>query len=772
MRSYLGLVSEYTKAHKQKSRLTIICIAISVMLVAAIFSMADLSIKSQISTTISTYGNWHLIIHDITEETAAEITNEENVHVADWLGLLEGATYQGKELVVQSSGEALAEQMSLSISEGTYPSAANEAAMDISGLTQYGLSIGDTIRVDFPDGQTKEYKITGTFNNFSTLQSEDSHGLQLTREGMHELSADLYDEFFYLKFNDGVNIRQAISELQATYGLSEEQLQTNVMLLALMGQSDDTTVLEIYITAIVLFILVSMAGIFMIASSFNMSILERTQFFGMLRCLGATKKQIKRYIRVEGLQYCIKAIPIGVVLGCILTWGAVFILDKLDSQYLPEMQMFQISLPGIAAGIILGLFVVMIASGSPAKKAAKVSPQAAVTGNINQTNNLQFNKAINTRMFHVDTAMGVHHAFSNKRSMVLITGSFAISIVMFLCFSVLISFMDHALSPLKPYAPDMAVESSDGVTLLPASLKQEIADVDGVDKAYGRMFYTDISASIKQSSNTATIMSYDEPQFEWANDLLVEGNIDEVQNGNAVLIDYGYAEEYGWKVGDHITFTIGNASYDVPIAAIVSDVPFDSTYGEWIFICSEQTFTAMTGVNEYSIIEIQSSRDVSSTIRTILSSDMNLLDYQQRNEEVQNGYLAAAVFVYGFLAVIALVALINIVNTVNASVSSRMNNYGVMRAVGMSGKQLRKVVRAEAGSYALTGCIVGGVLGILLHRVLFEMLVTSMWGEPWEPPIVFLAVTVGAAIITTMIAVISPAKKIEKTDIVNVVNAT
>lgn len=772
MKSYLGLVSKYAKAHKQKSRLTIICIAVSVMLVTAIFSMADLSIKSQINTTISTYGNWHLIIHDITEETAAEITNEENVHVADWLGLLEGATYQGKELVVQSSGEELAEQMSLSISEGTYPSAANEAAMDISGLTQYGLSIGDTISVDFPDGQTKEYKITGTFNNFSTLQSEDSHGLQLTREGMHELSADLYDEFFYLKFNDGVNIRQAISELQATYGLSEEQLQTNVMLLALMGQSDDTTVLEIYITAIVLFILVSMAGIFMIASSFNMSILERTQFFGMLRCLGATKKQIKRYIRVEGLQYCVKAIPIGVVLGCVLTWGAVFILDKLDSQYLPEMQMFQISLPGIAAGIILGLFVVMIASGSPAKKAAKVSPQAAVTGNINQTNNLQFNKAINTRTFHVDTAMGVHHAFSNKRSMVLITGSFAISIVMFLCFSVLISLMDHALSPLKPYAPDMAVESSDGVTLLPTSLKQEIANVDGVDKVYGRMFYTDIFANIEQSSNTATIMSYDEPQFEWANDLLVDGSIDEVQNGNAVLIDYSYAEEYGWKVGDHITFTIGNASYDVPIAAIVSDVPFDSTYGEWIFICSEQAFTAMTGVNEYSIIEIQSSSDVSGTIRTILSSDMNLLDYQQRNEEVQNGYLAAAVFVYGFLAVIALVALINIVNTVNASVSSRMNNYGVMRAVGMSGKQLRKVVRAEASSYALTGCVVGGILGILLHRVLFEMLVTSMWGEPWEPPIVFLVVTVGAAIITTMIAVIFPAKKIEKTDIVNVVNAT
>ena len=492
----------------------------------------------------------------------------------------------------------------------------------------------------------------------------------------------------------------------------------------------------------------------------------------MLRCLGATKKQIKRYIRVEGLQYCAKAIPFGVIIGCILTWGAIYILDRLDSQYFPEIQMFQISLPGIAAGIVLGLIVVMIASGSPAKKASKVSPQAAVTGNINQTNNLQFDKAISTRVFHVDTAMGVHHAFSNKKSMVLITGSFAISIVMFLCFSVLVSFMDHALSPLKPYAPDMAVESSDGVALLPTSLKQKIANIDGVDKVYGRMFYTDISASTEQSSNTATIMSYDEPQFEWANDLLVEGSIDDVQNGNAILIDYSYAEEYGWEVGDNITFTIGEASYDIPIAAVVSDVPFDSTYGEWIFICSEATFTTMTGINEYKIIEVQSSRDVSNEIRALISANMNLLDYQQRNQEVQNGYLAAAVFVYGFLAVIALVALINIVNTVNASVSSRINNYGIMRAVGMSGKQLKKVVRAEASSYALTGCIVGGVLGILLHRILFEMLVTSMWGEPWEPPIMFSVVTVGAAIITTMIAVIFPSKKIEKTDIVNVVNTT
>lgn len=91
----------------------------------------------------------------------------------------------------------------------------------------------------------------------------------------------------------------------------------------------------------------------------------------------------------------------------------MLVLNKLNSQYPPAMPAFQISWLGIAAGTILGVLVVMIASNSPAKLAAKVSPQAAITGNINQTNNQAVNKASNTKLLHVDTAMGVRHAFSN-----------------------------------------------------------------------------------------------------------------------------------------------------------------------------------------------------------------------------------------------------------------------------------------------------------------------------------------------------------------------
>lgn len=186
--------------------------------------------------------------------------------------------------------------------------------------------------------------------------------------------------------------------------------------------------------------------------------MDWTQFFGLLRCLAATKRQIKQYILREGLQYCLKAIPIDLLAGCLALWVVIFILNTLNSQYIPEMPQFQISLPGILTGIVIGVLVVMIASSSPAKNAAKVSPQTVVTGNINQTNNQSFRKASIAKLLHVNTAMGLHHVFSNKRGMVLIAGSFAISIILFLCFTILITFMNHALSPLKPYTSDLTVK--------------------------------------------------------------------------------------------------------------------------------------------------------------------------------------------------------------------------------------------------------------------------------------------------------------------------
>ncbi len=771
MRSYLDLVSEYARVHKKKNRLTVICVAVSVMLVTAVFGMADMSLRSQTDAAVRRYGSWHVIVSGISDETAAMIAARDDVAVSGFLGVASDTVWQGKKLIVQSSSGELAARMNLTVTEGHYPAAETEALLDRSGMEQFGISIGDTAEITFSDGSVRQYRICGVFDDFSGLQGADAHGLQLAEGGLRFLPDDEYKEYDYIQFRSRTDISRAIEDMKAEFGLADDQVSENVILLGLMGQSSDTAMLEVYLTAAILFVLVTLAGTFMIASSFNMSVMERTRFFGLLRCLGATKRQIRKYIRREGLLYCLKAVPIGLLAGTVILWMAVFVLDSLNSQYLPVMPQFQISIPGILAGIVTGVLVVMAASGSPARNAAKVSPQAAVTGNIDQTIYQDPGKASDTRLFRVDTAMGLRHAFSNKKSMVLIAGSFAVSIVLFLCFTILVTFMNHALSPLKPYAPDLTIEGTEDTVLLPASLKEEASALSGTEKVYGRMISRNIPASDKKGSNTAVLVSYDDPQFEWAADVLISGNIDNVRNGNGVLADHGYAREFDWKVGDVITLGIDGTTQEVVVSGIISDVPLDPANGEWIIVCSESMFTALTGISDYAVIDMQVSENISGQVRSLITPDMKLLDLQKHNEEVRAGYLAMAVFVYGFLIVIAFVALINIINTVNAGVSGRINQYGVMRAVGMSGKQLRKVIQAEAAAYAVTGCAAGSVLGLLLHRFFFGILITANWGQLWEPPVLVLAVVISAAILTTLLAVIFPVKTIENMSIVNVVNA-
>lgn len=768
MKSYLSLVSEYSKVHKKKGRLTIICIAISVMLIVSVFGMAEMSVTAQIDDYIRKNGNWHAIVTDLSDGVAADMSGHSSVRVSGWIGVAEDTEYAGSPLLVQGGEQAIAEEMNLVLSEGKYPVSAQEALLDEGALTQFDISIGDTIEISFSDGKTRPYTITGSYKDFSSLKGDGAHGLYLSVAGVRALPPESWMEYYYIQFASGSNINQVVSEIIAEHGLSEEQVSINKMLLGLMGQSDDSSMVHLYITAIILALLIMAVGTFMIASSFNMSMLERTQFFGLLRCMGATKRQVKRYVRVEGLRYSLIGIPIGLLAGCGIVCLAVIFLNTLNSQYLPEMPL-RISWIGVLGGSATGFVTVMLASRSPAKKAAAVSPQAAVTGNIDYKNDRKIQKASSTTLFHVDTAMGLRHAFSNKKSMVFITGSFAISIVLFLCFSVLISFMNHALKPLQPYAADISITGADSSVRLGHPLMEELKALPDASKVYGRMFLYDVPATAGQRDGAVILVSYDDPQFEWAEGMLTAGNANSVRDGNDVFVCF--SDDLAWNVGDRIALDISGEITEVEIAGVLSDAPFQGANNEWVVICSEDTFTSLTGITDYTIIDMQVESDISGQVRSLLTSDLHMRDKIQSNAEIKSTFDAMAVFVYGFLIVIALIALINILNTVSASVSSRMNHYGVMRAVGMSGRQLKKTIIAETAAYAITGCIVGSVLGLLLHRLFYGLLITSNWGGVWQPPIAVLAVTVLVAFLTTFVSVHSVAGKIKEMSIVNVVNA-
>ena len=105
------------------------------------------------------------------------------------------------------------------------------------------------------------------------------------------------------------------------------------------------------------------------------------------------------------------------------------------------------------------------------------------------------------------------------------------------------------------------------------------------------------------------------------------------------------------------------------------------------------------------------------------------------------------------------------------SVSARMKQYGAMRAIGMSTRQLVKMVTAEAATYSLVGSLAGCLIGLPIHKYLFEHMVTGRWGDPWNVPIISLILITGIVFMASFFAVQKPAKRLQNMSIVENINA-
>lgn len=112
-------------------------------------------------------------------------------------------------------------------------------------------------------------------------------------------------------------------------------------------------------TACVLFLLILIAGVLMISSNLNSTVAQRIEFFGMMRCIGMSKQQIVRFIRLEALNWCKTAVPIGLVLGVVTTWGLCTALRFLVGEEFAYIPFFGISIIGIVCGILVGVITVL-----------------------------------------------------------------------------------------------------------------------------------------------------------------------------------------------------------------------------------------------------------------------------------------------------------------------------------------------------------------------------------------------------------------------------
>lgn len=766
MKSYLGLVPQYEKVHRKNNKISTICIILSVLLVTAIFSMADMAIRAQKNYFIKTNGNYHISMTGIDDETVKLIRARIDVAVCGWAFQGSFGAIGGKTVSFAGANEDTFTILTeMNLQSGSYPLQDNEALINKTALAELGLYVGDSVSVIVPDGSQREYFITGVLEDMPGLLKEDIYGVVLSENGFRAIADENANDgtTFRIQFKNGVSIQNAVRQIKAAYGLGDEQVAENTALLGLMGQSENSMMQSLYIVAFFLVFLVLIAGTVMIAASFNTNVLERIQFYGLLRCLGASEKQVERIVILQGLRQSLRGVPIGLLIGQIIAWCACFLLKSISGNRFSEIPLFQFSAVGLIAGAIVGFLIVLIASLSPAKKAAEVSPVTAISGNTQLKQN---KKAANTKFLHVETSMGIFHALSDRKNVFLMTCSFAISIMMFLAFQVMVVFLDQGMPALAPWAADISMAR--GNTLFDRSLIEELSRIDGIQKVFGRMEQADLSVSFGNENGTVTLISYDDNQFKWAKDKLKEGKITPVQE-NVDNILAVYRDGMQWNVGDIVTFHTIAGDKQVRIAGILSAINAGNEEGNnGCMVCSEETFIDLVGDLGYTVIDIQLSQtgddDTVLAIRNLFPDDSSVSDKRLSNAEAQSSYYTGAIFIYGFLIIIALITVCNIFNSMNASVASRTKQYGIMRSIGMGADQLYKMIAAEAFTYALLGCVTGCLFGIPLNKVMFRFLIADKWGTNWSVPVGSLLLIVLLCFISAAIAIRRPIKQISAAD--------
>ncbi|MFR2123344.1 MAG: ABC transporter permease [Lachnospiraceae bacterium] len=775
MKSYLSLIPISAKVRKQQNRMTVLCIIIAVFLVTAIFSVADMMIRTESDFMINNHGNWHIAIKNISQDDADEISNRSDVTA---VGAASQFNFEGeqpyrinkKRTVLYGTDEAYIVQISNGIVEGTFPENDTEVMLTPNAVTALGVQLGDKVTLHTPAGD-RIFTISGFGTDDENYYNNQTYlvGSYLTQNAFTSVMAQnevTNNELtYYVQFESATKAANAKRELQTQYQLPDESISENTGVMGMSGQSNSTAMQSIYGLAAILFVLVLLAGILMISGSMNSMIAQRTQFFGMLRCIGASHVQIIRFVRLEALNWCKIAVPIGVFFGTIISWIICATLHYGIGGEFSTTPVFQISPVGLISGVVVGVVTVFLAAQSPAKRVAKVSPISAVSGNID--NKVSANHAIKFNLGKIDNSLGFHHAIEKKKNWFLMTASFALTIMLFFSFSVILDFAKQLVPSQNVTSADIALSSYANKLDIERSLVDEIKKIDGVANAYGSSYMENIPATSSRAGiDHINIVSYDDTLLDYSKESIAQGALDTVY-GDSNKVATVYNRNNSLRIGDTIQF----AGEEVEITCTLSQGLFGD---DLIIICSQETFDRIMGNTKYGLIGIQldsnATEETIAEIRSLENDDIIITDQRESNKQNNATYLAVRIVCYGFLAIVGIISLFNIVNSISMSVSARMKQYGAMRAVGMDNRQLKRMISAEAYTYAISGLIVGCGIGLPLSRFLYNRLIAHYFGIEWSFPILRFGIVVAFIFISAIVSVYAPAKRIRNMEINETIN--
>lgn len=532
-----------------------------------------------------------------------------------------------------------------------------------------------------------------------------------------------------------------------------------------------TIVLLVGILALIIF-----SGYMIIYNIFYISVSKDIRFYGLLKTIGTTNRQLKKLVRRQALLLGIVGTPIGLILGYIVS---VFVTPVvLSTTSLANEQVISVNPLIFIGGGLFTLITVWISCIKPCRLVSKISPVEAVRYTDSTVSSRK--KAKKTRRV-TPLSMAWDNIKRTPKKTVSVIVSLSLSMILLNGTFTLINGFDmdkyienQAVSDF--YITDASVmnlnstvEIFDGVS---KELQDEIKALNGITD-FGSVYMQETQHKFNETGAENAKKIYEEYKEllpmpyaeEQARRLNEEGLIDahlygiddfitgklEIADGEFDLekfktgefviassfIDTGEGRYY--NIGDKVPIDFGNGNVKEYEVMAIGDIPYalgpqHSHYFDLYLTLPADEFILQTGETGAMKTAFNAEGSAIPAIQEWIENYCTNVDpniaYQSREtfaaefEGVQNMYLTVG----GLLSfILALIGILNFINSVITSVQTRRQELAVLQSVGMTGKQLRKMLIGEGLWYTVITVLITLTAGSLITYGMVMGIASQMW---------------------------------------------
>ncbi|HFL3586404.1 TPA: ABC transporter permease [Clostridioides difficile] len=723
------------KQNKSKSILIIITIILSTLMLSSIGIYIVDAGAYQKENTIKYSGNYQGILANVDEKQADILSNHADVELT---GEMNGV---GVEKLEDDSNISLAymnedalKLNSFEFIKGKLPSKENEIVLDSGALKALGYKnkdLGEKIKISYDDYKNdkkieKEFIISGILKT-SEISEAGKYYYAIISESYMRNTRDMSQEDFniYVKFNDKSNLsieqaKEKLDKIANDIGLDTINTAVNENYINALKPDMETIMGGVFVGLVIV-----LSSILVIYNIFYISIVTKVQEFGKLRAIGATKKQIKNIVFKEGFILAGIAIPIGIILG--------YVLANIIIKSFMDIDVKSSRLPVILSVVVISFISVVLSLLKPMKVASKVSIVDAVryTGNkISNKSKRKGYKNINLkRLSHANLER-------NKKRTYMTLASLILSGTIFITVSTALESFDAEKMAREHFPYDIEVRLS-GYEMNSDKNPKNNLNILQMNNPLSKDFFNQIKnmEGIKRIESARSVkigmedydvefkydllQSINENDVKSLNKNIIDGkiNLERLQTGDEIVITHvDTAKEMGVKAGDKIRLTLYDGDKKIKkefkVQAIAMGVPSFGIGKDFIDRTLKYDSTSSLGIytEEGKYQEIKDSIKKIAKNNGFLETDF--IDSRIESNKATISFIK--IMGYTLTGIIGVIGFMNLVNTMITSIVTRKKELGMLQAIGLTNKQLVKMLNSEA-IYYTSGMMIGSILfgGIL-----------------------------------------------------------